>query len=68
MKKLVIYLQLELYYIIRRTNVSRLNSYKVDFNTKKFLTLNKNEKRAIFNAENAKNCRLLIIDYYLNNF
>ena len=42
MKKLIIYLQLELYYIIRRTNVCKMQSYKVDFPTKKFLTFNKN--------------------------
>ncbi len=40
----------------------------MDFQTKKFLTFNKNEKRAIFTSENSKNCRMFIIDYYLNNY
>ncbi len=68
MKKLVIYLQLELYYIIRRTNIAHLHNYKIDFPTKKFLTLNKCEKRTLFSSENSRNCRMFIIDYYLNNY
>jgi hypothetical protein len=67
MKKVLMYLQLDLAYIIRRTNFNKNQAYKVDFPTKKFLTLNKNEKRALFASENSKNCRLFFIDYYLNN-